>query len=151
MKKVFSFSIISLLLNACSTEAPKTVEKIPDEDLTKTKDGVIVKQTLVSAGKFSPSTSVKFEGHNFDLVIEKNDSIYMATSDSLFLTHDKYHVGMTWAEIPNTLRKKLQKETGWGYYIELPSGWSLGFCEGASCTDMEPTDSSKVKWIFKRK
>lgn len=141
----------SILIGACSTETPKTVEKIPDEDLTKTKDGVIVKQTLVSAGKFSPSTSVKFDGHPFDLVIEKNDSIYMTTSDSLFVTHENYHVGMTWAEIPNALRKKLQKETGWGYYIELPSGWSLGFCEGASCTDSAPMDSSKVKWIFKRK
>lgn len=137
----------SLLIGACSTE---TAERIPDEDLTKTKDGVIVKQTLVSAGKFSPSRNVKFHGSYFDLVIEKNDSIYMATSDSLFLTQDKYHVGMTWAEIPKALQKKLQKEAGWGYYITLPSGWSLGFCEGTSCTDSKPTDESKVKWIFKR-
>ncbi|WP_430405482.1 hypothetical protein [Fluviicola sp.] len=151
MKQFFILIISSLLIGACSTETPETVKGIPEEDLTKTKDGVIVKQTLVSAGKFSPSTSVKFDGHNFDLVIEKNDSIYMATSDTLFLTHDKYHVGMTWSEIPKALQKKLQKETGWGYYIELPSGWSLGFCEGASCTDMKPTDSSKVKWLFKRK
>jgi hypothetical protein len=150
MKHTFILFISSLLIGACSTETPKTVNGIPEDDLTKTKDGVIVKQTLVSAGKFSPSTSVKFDGHNFDLVIEKNDSIYMATSDSTYLTHDKYHVGMTWAEIPKALQKKLQKEAGWGYYIELPSGWSLGFCEGASCTDTPPTDSSKVKWIYKR-
>lgn len=140
----------SLLIGACSTETPQTVKGIPNEDLTKTKDGVVVKQTLVSAGKFSPSTRVKFDNSYFDLVIEKNDSIYMATSDSLFLTHDKYHVGMTWSEIPKEVRKKLKKEAGWGYYITLPSGWSLGFCEGASCTDTAPTDSSKVKWIFKR-
>jgi len=150
MKQFLLILCGSLLIGACSTETPETVKGIPNEDLTKTKDGVVVKQTLVSAGKFSPSKSVKFDGHNFDLVIEKNDSIYMATSDSLFLTHDNYHVGMTWSEIPKALRKKLQKETGWGYYIELPSGWSLGFCEGASCTDTAPTDNSKVKWIFKR-
>jgi hypothetical protein len=150
MKYFFILILSSVIIGACS-ETPKTVEKIPDEDLTKTKDGVIVKQTLVSAGKFSPSTRVKFGGSYFDLVIEKNDSIYMATSDSLFLTHDKFHVGMTWEEIPSTLRKKLQKETGWGYYIKLPSGWNLGFCEGVSCTDTAPMDSSEVKWIFKRK
>lgn len=150
MKQILILISSSLLIIACSTETPKKLESIPDEDLTKTKDGVIVKQTLVSAGQFKPSTPVQFDGRNFDLVLEKNDSIYFATSDSLFLTHEKYNVGMTWAEIPQTVRKNLQKEIGWGYYIELLSGWSLGFCEGTSCTDSEPTASSTVKWIFKR-
>ncbi|AEA43510.1 hypothetical protein [Fluviicola taffensis] len=150
MKNSRIIIFLSLLLGACSTETSKKTEALNENNVTKTKDGLMMKQILVSAGQFRTCKEVKIEGHKFDLVLQENDTTYLSTADSLFLTPEKYHAGMTLSQISEKARNTLVKEPGWGYYIALSSGWKLGFCEGTSCTDSEPTDNSKVKWIFKR-
>ena len=109
------------------------------------------KMTLVSSGQMSPSTTVKIDGSDFDLVTSDNDTIYLGTNDKRFQTPEGYKVGTKLSELLNNIKDSLTKEPGWGYYYKLPSGWSLGFCEGNSCTDKYPENSSKVKWIFKRR
>jgi hypothetical protein len=159
MKKVLSFSIISLLFSACSTETeqtPKAQQDKSSSEITKTlqedEEGPVTKHILVSAGTTKEGTEIKMYGSKFDLVVENNkDTVYLATSQKLFHTPEKHHVGMKFSELPKATQKKIQEESGWGYYIKLPSGWNLGFCEGASCTDSKPTDDSTVKWVFKRK
>lgn len=145
----------SFLMQACSENTEKQTGAneitLNQDEITQTKDGVMMKQVLVSANQFSPAKEVWINSYKFDLVAHKKDTIYLSTSDRLFQTPEGQRIGTTFAEIPEKLRKSLQEEAGWGYYIKLPSGWNLGFCEGAGCTDSEPTNASKVKWIFKRK
>ena len=80
-----------------------------------------------------------------------SDTIYLSTSDTNFITPDGFKVGIKFSQIPNILRENIWKEAGWGYVITLNSKWNLGFCEGTSCTDNSPSDTSTVKWIFKRR
>jgi hypothetical protein len=151
MNYFFALLAIPVLLASCSDDTPKKTVKLNEDQLTQTEEGVMMKQVLVSAGQTMQGKEIKRGGIKFDLVLEKKDTLYLSTSDNRFLTPENYRSGMLFSEIPAALKKKLEKETGWGYYIALPSGWNLGFCEGASCTDAEPVDSSKVKWIFRRK
>ena len=107
--------------------------------------------TMVSSGQISPSKKITFENCVFDLVLnQQNDTVYLQTRDASFKTLEGYHVGTDWNSIHNEHRSNLEKMPGWGYYIELDSGWNLGFCEGQSCTDSAPTQGSVVKWIFRR-
>ncbi len=108
------------------------------------------KMILVSTGQISPGTTIKIDGYNFDLVAKGNDTIYLTTNDKKFQTPEGYKVGVKFSELPKNIQSKLTKEPGWGYYYKLPSGWTLGFCEGNSCTDNYPKSDSKAKWIFKR-
>lgn len=108
------------------------------------------KMTLVSSGQMSPYTTVKLGSSDFDLVTKDNDTTYLATKDKRFRTPEGYKVGTMLSELPKNMQQVLTKEPGWGYYYKLPSGWTLGFCEGSSCTDKYPENSSTVKWIFKR-
>lgn len=111
----------------------------------------IGKMTLVSSGQFSPSVTIKIDNCDFDLVTTNNDTTYLSTKDKKFLTPEGYYVGTKFLELPKSIQRNLTKEPGWGYYYELSSGWTLGFCEGNSCTDHYPRNLSQVKWIFKRR
>ncbi len=108
------------------------------------------KMILVSSGQISPSTTIKIDGCDFDLVTSDNDTTYLATNDKKFQTPEGYKVGTKLSELPKDIQLDLTKEPGWGYYYKLTSGWTLGFCEGNSCTDNYLKTNSKVKWIFKR-
>ena len=108
------------------------------------------KLTLVSSAQISPCTTVKINGSDFDLVTRDNDTIYLTTNDKRFQTPEGYKVGTRLSELPKNIQQELTEEPGWGYYYKLSSGWTLGFCEGNSCTDNYPQKNSKVKWIFKR-
>lgn len=108
------------------------------------------KMILVSSGQILPYITVKIDGCNFDLVTRDKDTVYLATTDKKFKTLEGYKTGTNFSELPTDIQVSLTKEPGWGYYYKLSSGWALGFCEGNSCTDNYPHDSSKVKWVFKR-
>ncbi len=110
----------------------------------------IDKMILVSSGQISPYKTIKLNGCDFDLVTRDNDTIYLATSDKKFQTPEGYKVGTKFSELQKHIQGELTKEPGWGYYYKLPSGWTIRFCEGNSCTDNLPQNSSRVKWIFKR-
>jgi hypothetical protein len=106
---------------------------------------------MISSGQFSPSEKIIFDNCEFDLVVNQQmDTIYLQTTDSSFITPEGYNVGTKWKSISNVYQSKLGRMPGWGYYITLDSGWQLGFCEGQTCTDSEPTDESVVTWIFRR-
>lgn len=106
---------------------------------------------MVSSGQLYPSQKWKFSDFEFNVVIdEKQDTIYIQTMDPNFQTKEGYHVNSQFKDLPKELQKKVQNMPGWGYYIELESGWQLGFCEGRTCTDQAPSQNSTVKWVFKR-
>lgn len=79
-----------------------------------------------------------------------SDTVKIWTTDSKFITDENYKIGTKLNEISPVLKKQIYKLPGNGYFIRLPSGWLLAFCEGKSCTDEIPNESSQVKWIVKR-
>ncbi|MBQ0910021.1 hypothetical protein KBJ98_15015 [Flavobacterium sp. F-328] len=111
----------------------------------------IEKSILISSGYISKSKVVKINAVNFDLVLKNRDTVYLQTTESKFVTKEGISVGKKFSELPIKIKQGLTKENGWGYYYKLPSGWSIGFCEGNSCTESYPNENSKIKWMFKRK
>jgi hypothetical protein len=107
---------------------------------------------MISSAQISKYLTVTINNINFDLVVDKNgDTTYIQTKDKNFVTPEGFRIGTTFEQIPNDLTNVIVRENGWGYYVTLDSKWALGFCEGSSCTDSYPADSSVVKWIFKRR
>ena len=109
------------------------------------------KSILISSSQLSKSKEVKINTANFDLVLKNTDTLYVQTTESKFVTEEGISVGRKFSELPTEIKQGLIKENGWGYFYKLPSGWSIGFCEGNSCTESYPKADSKIKWIFKRK
>ena len=134
-------TLTSLLFLSCQ-EKKQIIHNVDND-----KKGLV----LVSSGQSEPYDTVKINNIDFDLVVDETaDTLYLGTKDKNFTTSG-FRIGTKFGQIPNDLRQKITKEDGWGYYVTLDSKWNLGFCEGSSCTDNHPTDSSSVKWIFKRK
>ncbi|MFT5778298.1 MAG: hypothetical protein ACI837_001254 [Crocinitomicaceae bacterium] len=106
---------------------------------------------LISSGQFASFTNIIYKNCEFELVKSTaGDSTYLSTSDVNFITPEGFKVGNTWGDIDENYRLELARMPGWAYYIELDSGWQLGFCEGQSCTDLAPINTSRIKWIFRR-
>jgi len=155
MKRTF-YSLTVILIITLSCNSSKKNKNSEDYHYSKReirkllKDTTIQHNTLVSSGQFYPYRTIQIDDSKFDLVLKGIDTIYLATNDKSFITPEGFKVGMKLSELPASLTANLIKEQGWGYFIRLPSKWALGFCEGSSCTDNYPTNSSKVKWVFKR-
>ncbi len=111
----------------------------------------VEKSILISSSQISKAKAIKINDVNFDLVIKNQDTIYLQTTENKFITQEGMRVGKKLSELDIAIKESLVKENGWGYFCNLPSGWSIGFCEGESCTENYPTEDSKIKWIFKRK
>jgi hypothetical protein len=132
-----------LILLSCKEKNGKAI---------RNTDNKVRQEILISSGQTEQYEVIKIKNIDFDLVVsETNDTIYLATNDKRFVTSEGFTVGTTFGQLADNLKNELSKENGWGYYVKLNSGWTLGFCEGSSCTDNHPIDSSEVKWIFKRK
>jgi hypothetical protein len=144
IKVILVFTILS---NASCASVSKKNSKAGYALLAYPKDSSI----LVSSSQFSSYQTIFFNNIEFQFVGSKSDTQYLSTRSKQFLTPEGYSVGMSLGEVDKILRKDITKEPGWGYYIQLKSGWSLAFCEGNSCTDHLPQDLSTVDWIFKMK
>jgi len=108
---------------------------------------------LVTSGQFWPSTTVKINGNIFDIAWN-NDGIvkYISTNDKNFITPENIRVNMTLNQISDIKLIDIQEMTGWGYYYELNSGWSVGLCTVTNngCTGRELLETDTIKWFFKR-
>jgi len=135
-----------ILLNASCLNSSNEKPIADNKGSLKQDDGSI----LISSGQFSPYKTIIVNNIEFQFVGNSGDTQYLSTASNLFHTPEGYMVGMKLNEVDESLQKNIVKEPGWGYYIQLKSGWNLAFCEGHSCTDSNLEDSSKVDWIFKR-
>jgi len=157
--KLFSLLILILLFGCNSSEKNKInitdnkkIESIDNfnDSIVEIKEGT-TKLLMINSATLEPSIEVLINGIDFSIVEnETKEIIYWSTNDKEFSTPEGYSVGMNWSKIPQKLKNKTEKMNGWGYFIRLNSGWQLGFCEGSSCTETYPNNTSKVKWIFKR-
>lgn len=65
---------------------------------------------------------------------------YISTADKNF-TNSNMNIGSEFHKIKNLGR--LKNYLGWGYYLQLPSGWNAYLC-----MDKSEIDSSKVVFFF---
>lgn len=150
MKTNYLIILILLLLVSCKTENKKPPDLTDIKTADTSQNTIIGNEILISPSQAKPYRIIRINNCQFDLVVDNADTIYLATSDTNFITPEGFKVGMKVSQITKDLREKMTKEGGWGYYINLGSKWNLGFCEGSSCTDNYPGDTSRIKWIFKR-
>jgi hypothetical protein len=130
MKRLLLISIFSINLIACHSSNEKGVKHKIDA-----QTGYVIQEMIVS-------------NININYTVNKQgDTAKIWTQDQNFLTSEGFKVGTTWKELPSELQKSVYKLPGWGYFVELKSGWRLGFCEGQTCTDKPPMGMSKVAWI----
>lgn len=109
------------------------------------------RRQLVSSSQISPSTTVYSKGLVFNIAWnEKRKVNYIVTYDSNFTTKEKIKLNMALRDIKNIQKVEILKMPGWGYYIELESGWNAGFCVDKTCTGRELVEEDRVKYIFKR-
>lgn len=155
MKNVFCLLVLAIFIYSCRTSSTDNYLKLPKLNPqyidTASLPKAPSKFLLISSGSFLPSTDVILNGINFTIVLnEKGDTIHWTTRDMKFITPEGFNVGTSWENVPKKLQKSIRKMPGWGYYIKLNSEWQLGFCEGKTCTNNEPSKGSNVNWIFKR-
>jgi hypothetical protein len=154
MNKTILILLIIGTCFSCNTNSKKNIPEIENVNIESIveKEGGTNKLLMITSSNLKPSKEVLINGIDFTIVEnEKKEIIYWSTNDNNFQTPEGYSVGMNWSKIPQELKNSIGKMTGWGYYINLNSGWQLGFCEGSTCTDSDPNNLSNIKWIFKRK
>lgn len=109
-----------------------------------------VKLLLTPGGREDPYIETLHLGHEFKLVVNKNgDTIKLVTHDTTFVTPEGYRIGTSWNRIPLAEKSEVVRKVGYGYFLKLASGWTLGFCAGSECSNGELSNESKVVWIEK--
>ena len=133
----------------CACKSNKSIDTQTTQPLQKFDSSIKLMQ--IASGQISPYSETIYGGSKFQVVIQDKDTIFMYTRDTSFKTPEGYGVGGHFGSLPKSLKKAVLKEPGFIYWVSLKSGWRLGFCEGSSCTDHVPFDSSKIDFIYKRK
>jgi hypothetical protein len=105
---------------------------------------------LAPGGGQEPFVETSYMGHEFKVVVNQaGDTSRFVTHDSTFHTPEGYAVGSFWRDIPLADQTKVKIENGYGYYLKLHSGWTLGFCAGSEYSNEELSEESRVVWIEK--
>jgi hypothetical protein len=149
MSRLLFLYIIITGLAACSHPKEENVSEVsvhPAVDSKKTNSAIKIMDA--QTGYWIQEMKVDNIHLNFCLN-KQGDTVKIWTNDQNFITSEGFKLGTTWKELPVILQENVNKLSGWGYYVNLDSGWMLGFCEGTTCTDNPPVDTSKVKWIEK--
>ena len=147
MKCVALFTLVAVL-SSCSIDS-KNNDVIDEQTIESSKHDSLV------PGLFDARSGYLIEEmtvDNVQILFSRNvdgDTTKKWSFDSRFVTPEGYKVGMTWAMLPAELQKDVLRYPGWNFSVPLKNGWHLCFCEGPSCTDTLPSDTSKVQWIEK--
>lgn len=81
-------------------------------------------------------------------VDDENVVQYIATSSNRVRTDEGVSVGQAFAEVEK-LSISVTSWPGWGYVVELPSGWNAAFFIGGTRTDFPPRPADKVAILFR--
>lgn len=58
--------------------------------------------------------------------------------------------GSTFAAVKDVTDSALTKVPGYGYLVDMPSGWTAVFCVGNGMIDSEPEDRTRVAFVCQR-
>ena len=132
--KIFNILVLLLIFGCNSTEK-----------------NIAEKTEVIDLSSGYPIWKMNKNGIDFKFTLNsKKDTLKVWTTDNEFITPEGFKVGSTLKNIKNKTKSSIYKESGNGFFIKLDSGWQLSFCEGKTCTDNEPTETSKVKWIRRK-
>ncbi|GEM_PF-1156419 len=159
MKLLISTLSVVVFLLSCGSVSDSTPIDKPSSNTTTSesldslelkhqdKDGLL----MTSSASLEPYENTQLFNSLFSVVIsDSGDTTFWITTDTSFQTPEGYGIGTTWSNLPHDLKNAVQKQPGWGYYIDLHSGWNIAFCEGSNCTVNTPTEHSEVEWVFKK-
>jgi hypothetical protein len=146
MKKPILICMSASLLIACQSWNKDNVSE--KSDAFTTADRLGHKQIDAQTGYVIHAITVDNIEMKYALS-QLGDTVKIWTQDQDFVTSEGFKIGTSWEELPPDLQKNHYALPGWGYFVPLQSGWSLGFCEGPSCTDKPLAATSKVAWIEK--
>ena len=106
-------------------------------------------QILVQAAQSWPAYILTHEGLSYTVGVSKpeNEVRYIDTSDTRFRTSEGLSVTNTLADATRASSAPVQYETGWAYYVDLPSGWSAAF----EPTESPPSEMRRIRWFFRRR
>ncbi|MGN2687785.1 hypothetical protein [Flavobacterium sp. GCM10027622] len=140
-KVLFLYVFISLSHFGCKTNTYPISEKTK----LKNSNPIVNIQTGYEIREMY-SNSIKYQ---YELN-RKSDTVSLRTYDKKFTTKEGYRVGTKWKDVAKKLTDSVYKLSGFGYYIELESGYNLLFCVGTTCTDNFPNENTEVVCIEKR-
>ena len=142
---------LGMFIYSCSSKKILILgQKLPKEILQKQEESPPI-LVMTSASSFNYSYNITVDNIDFFMAVDKdNKIIYIGTTDKNFITSEGINIGSTLQDVMNVSEKSMIKETGWAYYVPLPSGWNAAFTEGEEMTGEEPSEKSNVKWLFKR-
>lgn len=145
-----------ILVTSCAT---KEFFKVPELKLSQLPEiGAIIKNppksrtlTMTSSASTDPEYQMKINAINYSVALNAVGKVkYIATDDISFSTPEGLKIGDSYSKVKEITKKTFIEESGWGYYIKLPSGWCAGFCEGKTCTSEPLNETSTIDWFFKR-
>ena len=144
MNKLF---LISLLLFPTFIHAGQLSIGDPLPSSAKALDYKI----MIAPSQVSPAYAVFDGGITFIVSVDHDGNLnYISTNDSQFKTSEKLKVGDTLQKAKNYQAGKVNKESGWCFWIPLSSGWRAAFLQGALATEGKLKPDSIIKWFFKR-
>jgi hypothetical protein len=94
---------------------------------------------MVSPSQLQEGWAWSFDGVDYSLGVDDRGAVqYVSTYSTKVMTKEGVHVGQSFSDVKRVEGMRLVAWPGWGYVVELPSGWNAAFSLGPSMTDREP-------------
>lgn len=107
---------------------------------------------MTSSNSFEKGYELNYKGCIFFIVLDSANSVtYASTNDKRFILDDSLSVGKSFSSLKKGVTKDGYYQSGWAYILQLKNGWSLGFFDRHILQNGIPGDTSKVKFIFRKK
>ena len=105
---------------------------------------------LVSPGQFLPEHKWIDDGIEYSVCINNLGNIqYIATSSLQVRSPEGIRVGQPLKEVLNIQNLQMRKWLGWGYVVDLPSGWKAALFLDGHFNEREPSDKDIIDMLFK--
>ncbi|MCK5383963.1 MAG: hypothetical protein KAJ29_00210 [Alphaproteobacteria bacterium] len=138
-----------VVLCACSR---LEIGKFPDIGDEFPLEKLFDQKLMVSSGQIDDVVYVSHKGLNVDIALDGKGKVsYIRICDPAYVSQDGISPGAVLRDICEITSTELKSMPGWGYWLDLPSGWKVSFCVGDSCTDTEPDPDTPSKCFFKSK
>ncbi len=151
LRLVIPVIVLAIAAGGCApSPKPESVLGKDIAEVPSAKDA----QSLVmtSPGSLQKSYAWTSSGTPFQLAVDETGKVvYLSTDAPSFATPENVRVGMSLKDALLLASHGLQKETGWGYYVTLPSGWCAALTRGETMTEQDLDQETPIKWLFRRK
>lgn len=106
---------------------------------------------IIGAASLGDVFHIERNGIFYLVAIDRSGLIsYIETRDGSFRTPEGFSVGTSLGELPWDCASKVRKESGWGFFVPLASGWNAVFTQGDSMTEGTLSSEAPIEWFFKR-